>query len=338
MFRSTLAVLALGLLVPAAMGPAGEVAFTAKPAAARDGDKVKITFAVSGPTDVEVAILGSDGKVVRSLAAGVLGAKDPPPLPLKPRLSQELVWDGKGDWNLSVGDGPFQVRVRAGMGVQFGRTIGDSPYNFYEMYCAGMAVDQKTGELYCMLRRGRDAHLFCLRVYDRTGKYLREIMPYPAGLDAKSREVYGSLAVPGAEAPAPLNRMSTWPVFYPVISKGSPSGEGVKLLGLHPTEPDTLVLLDEHFGAIWRIRKADGGAGAPFEEPLWDAGQAPGGSDRIGAVMGAFSPDGAKLYLTGYCYAAAKASFRHIYVADSANRRVVRADPTWKAEETCQVK
>jgi DNA-binding beta-propeller fold protein YncE len=34
----------------------------------------------------------------------------------------------------------------------------------------------------------------------------------------------------------------------------------------------------------------------------------------------------------------AKASFKHIYVADSANRRVVRVDPTWKAEESCEVK
>jgi len=34
----------------------------------------------------------------------------------------------------------------------------------------------------------------------------------------------------------------------------------------------------------------------------------------------------------------AKVSFKHIYVADEANRRVVRVDPTWKAEETCAVK
>jgi hypothetical protein len=34
----------------------------------------------------------------------------------------------------------------------------------------------------------------------------------------------------------------------------------------------------------------------------------------------------------------AKVSFKHIYVADEANRRVVRVDPTWKAEETCEVK
>ncbi|HOX05429.1 MAG TPA: hypothetical protein PK280_03425 [Planctomycetota bacterium] len=34
---------------------------------------------------------------------------------------------------------------------------------------------------------------------------------------------------------------------------------------------------------------------------------------------------------------AAKAFYKHIYVGDSANRRVVGLDPTWKAEESCGV-
>jgi hypothetical protein len=35
---------------------------------------------------------------------------------------------------------------------------------------------------------------------------------------------------------------------------------------------------------------------------------------------------------------AAKASWKHICVADSANRRVVRVDPVWAAEETCALR
>ena len=35
---------------------------------------------------------------------------------------------------------------------------------------------------------------------------------------------------------------------------------------------------------------------------------------------------------------AVQVSQRHIYVADSANRRVVRVDVRWKAEATCAVK
>jgi len=285
--------------------PGTDVKFTAGPTVTKVAEtKYKIDFTVSAPTDVEVAILDAQGKVVRSLAAGVLGAKLPPPEPLKPGLSQTLEWDGvTGDWGKKAEGGPFKVRVRAGMGVKFGRMVGDSPYNFYNMYCRGMAVDQKNGDLYYMALLGRGAHLFCLRVYDRTGKYLREIMPYPAALDAKSREVYGSLPVPGSETPAPLNRMSLWPVFYPVVSKGG--GVDVKLMAMHPTEPDTLVLADEYFGAVWRIRKTDGGAGAPFDEGLWDAGKAPTGI-AVGPVMGAISPDGRTMYFTGYCGVAPK--------------------------------
>jgi DNA-binding beta-propeller fold protein YncE len=285
-------------LACAALARGGEVSFSAKPAAAKDGDKVKISFTLSAPADVEVAVLGADGKVVRSLAAGVLGGPKPPPEPLKPGLAQELVWDGKGDWNLPAGAGPFKVRVRAGMGAKFGRTVGDSPYNFYEMYCGGMAVDPANGDLYYLARRGRDANLFCLRVYDRTGKHLREIMPYPASIDAKSREAYGSLAVPGSETPAPLNRVSLWPVFYPMAS-------GAKLVGLNPAEPETLVLMDESFGTVWRVRKTDGGAGSPFAEAIWD-GKGPGGGGRVGPVMGAVAPDGKAVYFTGYCLTAPK--------------------------------
>jgi hypothetical protein len=56
---------------------AGEVSFSAKPSVAKDGDKVKISFAVSAATDVEVAVLAADGKMVRHLAAGVLGGPQP---------------------------------------------------------------------------------------------------------------------------------------------------------------------------------------------------------------------------------------------------------------------
>jgi len=59
----------------------GEVSFSSKPSASKAGEAVKVAFAVSAPTDVEVAVLSGDGKVVRHLAAGVLGAKNPPPEP-----------------------------------------------------------------------------------------------------------------------------------------------------------------------------------------------------------------------------------------------------------------
>ena len=78
------------------MASAADVTFATKPAATSAGDQVKISFAASAATDVEVAIVGADGRVVRHLAAGMLGKNAPEPLQ-KDSLAQELLWDGKDD-------------------------------------------------------------------------------------------------------------------------------------------------------------------------------------------------------------------------------------------------
>ena len=69
--------IALTCLLVATLGApalASDVKFSSKPSATRAGGKVKIAFAASSATDVEVAVLDSRGKVIRHLAAGKLGA------------------------------------------------------------------------------------------------------------------------------------------------------------------------------------------------------------------------------------------------------------------------
>jgi hypothetical protein len=189
--RNTFILLAL-VLLPGAVG-AAEVGFAIKPAAVRDGDpstgsgqgKVKISFTASAPTDVEVAILGTDGKVVRHLAAGVLGPKAP--APLKPGLAQELFWDGKDDYgkalpSVASGGGGFKVRVALGLKPTFERMIGDNPG---QIFCPQALAVSPKGELYVLHIFGRihpeDNSAACT-VFDRNGKYLRTILPYPANL------------------------------------------------------------------------------------------------------------------------------------------------------------
>src|SRR6516165_4962300 len=91
------------------------VVFVQKPTVTAAGKGFKIAFEVSASTDVEVAVLGADGKVVRHLAAGVLGGKIPPPEPLKAGLVQEILWDATDDFGKPATGAPFKVRVRAGM-------------------------------------------------------------------------------------------------------------------------------------------------------------------------------------------------------------------------------
>ncbi|MCX7591646.1 MAG: hypothetical protein N2255_08470, partial [Kiritimatiellae bacterium] len=95
-----------------------EISFSRKPAVTKVADGWRIEFAVSAPTDVEVAILNTEGRIVNHLAAGVLGGPNPPPPPLRPGLAQELLWDGKDDKGNPV-SGSMQVRVRAGLKPEF---------------------------------------------------------------------------------------------------------------------------------------------------------------------------------------------------------------------------
>jgi hypothetical protein len=88
--------------------------FTAKPSVKTDGVNATISFAVSAPTDVEVAILDAKGVVVRHLAAGVLGATKAPPAPLKPGLAQNLEWDGRDDYGDPLSVNGEQLSVNSG--------------------------------------------------------------------------------------------------------------------------------------------------------------------------------------------------------------------------------
>ena len=142
--RAFVVALCLSLAGPLA---GGQAAFTAPPKASRDGAGARVSFAVSGPTDVEVAVLDAGGRAVRHLAAGVLGGEKPPPAPLKAGLAQALTWDGKDDFGRQAAGGPFTVRVRAGTGVTFGRFIGGDPYTFGSL--AGIAADED-GNVYLL--------------------------------------------------------------------------------------------------------------------------------------------------------------------------------------------
>jgi hypothetical protein len=123
MIRASMTLFVTLLLAGAAR--ADHVTFTQEPAAERAGRHVKITFAISAPTDVAVYVLDAKGRAIRHLAAGLLG--DKAPAPLQPgSLKQELVWDGKDDVGRRAEGGPFFVRVAAGIkatydGTAFGR-------------------------------------------------------------------------------------------------------------------------------------------------------------------------------------------------------------------------
>jgi hypothetical protein len=284
---------------------ADELRFREAPTASRQNDKVTIKFTLTEPSDVEVAVLDANGKVLRHLAAGVLGAKNPPPEPLQPGLAQSLVWDRKTDDGKPAGDGPFKVRVRAGMRVDFGRLVGDSPHNLNETMCRGLAVDA-SGDLYMMGLKQRDGAVFFLRVYDRKGDYRREILPFPSTLADDGRKPFGQFALAGFDKPLPMNYYSLWPVFYPFQNYGRTPA--VKIAAMHPSD-GTVLLMGESFGSTYRIRKSDGGGvSSPFAEPIWPKDTKLNG---IGLPTAAYAPDGKTVYFTGYAGVPPKGQAKH---------------------------
>lgn len=203
---------------------AGELTFAKSPTATKDGKTMSVTFSVSEKTDIEVAVLDAKDKVVRHLAAGVLGGKNPPPPPLKAGLEQTVAWDGNDDLGKPVEGGPFKFRVRAGTKVKFGRMIGGSPYTGgvagmpYRAPVNGLVVD-KEGNLYIKMMSSVGSHgnsglwPWHLRKFDREGKYIKTVLPYPASMDPAKASGMKLLTVPdGAFAPA--NKSSLYPVLY----------------------------------------------------------------------------------------------------------------------------
>lgn len=146
--------------------------FKAKPTVTRDGDKAVIAFAVDGPTDVAVSIVNGEGKTVRHLAGGAIGAVTAA-APLKDgELAQSLVWDGADDAGRVVPPGVYKAVVQLGLGVAADRVIGDDRQSIGAV--SAMVVGPK-GELY-VVDSGQ------INVFDREGTYVRQVLPTPAGL------------------------------------------------------------------------------------------------------------------------------------------------------------
>ena len=190
------------LTAPAVSGEP-PAAFSAKPAVSGAGGKVTVSFALSGRSDVEVAILDARGAVVRHLAAGVLGAENPPPAPLKPGLSQSLEWDGKDDYGQlppsTVHPPPFSLRVRLGMGVKLDRIAGGDPYAFYSKDMGqgdharwgitGLEA-KPDGNVYLMGNVNNYGPV-AIRQYDVLGNFRRTVYPPPAGKPVEAVKGWG---------------------------------------------------------------------------------------------------------------------------------------------------
>lgn len=275
----------------------GAVKFASAPKVEAAGEDVKISFTVSAPTDVELAILDGQGRVVRHLAAGLLGANAPEPFK-KDSLVQEVIWDRRNDAGKPAAGGPWKARVRLGLEPRLDKITGRPASPLNSRICAITASPK--GELFILqtdLYRGRAEML----VLDRAGKYLRTIMPYAADTPEARTESIGHVKIDGRRQPLVFNGQSH--SFHPLTA-----GLRYQTMAWHPDgyliaasaigtmsdqgPPRHLIAFHPEGGAPEKV----GFVGPEIRRPLgflggWGEAWATG-RDRL-----AVSPDGQWIYL-----------------------------------------
>jgi len=158
--------------------------FTAKPTVKKEGDKWIITFASKGKCDATIAILDKDGKIIRHLASGVLGANAPHPFQQN-ALSQKVEWDGEDDTGEKAPAG-CKVRVSLGLKAEFDKNIAYSPYSGMAQRKHGSGGGWRHSSCYSFVAPGKNGEVTVgtfggqgnfVRVYDKDKKYLRTLFP-----------------------------------------------------------------------------------------------------------------------------------------------------------------
>jgi HEAT repeat protein/sugar lactone lactonase YvrE len=169
--------------------------FSTKPSFRVKGEGVLVEFAVTRPIDVAVVIRDREGRVVRHLAAGVLGKSAPEPL-ARDSLKQSLYWNGTDDGGRPVPGGEYRAEVALGLQPRLDRYFGGDQYDVGRVH--GLAVGPR-GELYVMSGVGRDSRGGRFRIFTAKGKYVRTILPRPADLPLERLTPLGEVVLDDGE-------------------------------------------------------------------------------------------------------------------------------------------
>ncbi|HOX06364.1 MAG TPA: hypothetical protein PK280_08185, partial [Planctomycetota bacterium] len=175
---------------PNQVGAGGKApAFARPPSAVAEAGGVRIAFAADRETDVAVAVLDAQGRVVRHLAAGMLGRNPPAPLAAG-KLDQSILWDRTDDDGKAVPGGKYTVRVGLGLAAGATRTLARDPRRLGRVF--GMAAGPD-GTLYTL---SEGDYGFCrVQIFDARGDYVRTLVPRSAALPLKRVEPLGEMVL-----------------------------------------------------------------------------------------------------------------------------------------------
>ena len=260
--------------------------FTKKPSVAKKGDAAIITFAVDRETDVAVFVEDANGRIVRHLVAGVLGTNAPAPLKAG-SLEQVVEWDGKADYGKPLDPRPTTLRFRValGLGATYDKRLISDPQSIGGI--SGL-VAGPDGTVYVLhgtggTMSGSEAGAGgTIRAFDRDGKYLRTVLPFPANLTVEQAKPVAPLLIDGR--PVPMNSL-VFGGLYP--AGGSPRKAG---MGITRDGVVLRMLCSGYLGAV------DGRTGAiPWGS--YEGGRLPGNpGDRACVVV---ASDGKSAFVGG---------------------------------------
>ncbi|PCJ63224.1 MAG: hypothetical protein COA79_00015 [Planctomycetota bacterium] len=273
--------------------------FTTDPKVKVDGDKITISFTSKDYCDATVAIENKSGKIIRHLASGVLGKNAPEPFK-KNSLSQTLIWDSKNDQGRYVKDKKnIRIRVSLGLYVEYDKALNYSPHKRIGQRAL---IKMAPEGLYVFESRGRDN----LRLFDRNGKYIKTIYPFPAD------QINNVIGLKWTSYPkrkkVPLKNSNYHQTF---LTSGDNDDEqsglksgmvniGASGIAIHGKK---IAIAHEHLNRL----ATDGSTGGlPLSGPKTGIsfkrsgyGGEGSGTVFIGPSSMAFSPDGKTLYYTG---------------------------------------
>jgi len=267
-------------------------AFAKKPEVWRNGDRVSVSFESKGWCDATVVVENAGGRILRHLASGVLGPKAPPPFKPGSR-SQTVVWDGKDDLGRYVDDKRSAVvRVSLGLAPRFERSLLWHPQR-RASFDAPLFAAAPEGVYVFSGGKGLDSVV----LYDRDGRYLRTVYPFPAGAIEKVRGLKRRrFPQDGRRLPLKMNFLRS------TMLTGGTSASSRAEEARNGRAASAMALRGERLAlAFLRLNRlaTDGTTGGlALEGPVLTLKA--GKSGAVAPSSAAFSPDGRTLYLSGY--------------------------------------
>ncbi|MCK6474867.1 MAG: SMP-30/gluconolactonase/LRE family protein [Planctomycetes bacterium] len=267
--------------------------FASTPKVTRDGDRITIAFETKGFCDATVAIEDAEGRIVRHLASGVLGANAPAPF-AKESKKQTVVWDGKDDQGRYV-DNVEALAVRVSLGLD-PKTDKDLFRDNYKRFGSGrllMAACPEGVLVYDV--QGSET----VRLYDHDGKYARTCYPFPS---AKVEQVAG---LPWFSFPDGARAPRKRAYFLATLLEGPQSGNVESSIRIN-SESSALATGGGRVALaglrLNRLALDGGSGGAGVHGPYLDILPPREFRPNKIPIAAAFSPDAKTLYLSGYMW------------------------------------